>query len=383
MPAHIPELNPAVGLTPIHGDENRFDHPCWMGQIPGEPGTFLVCEHETGKVWRLATGTGGEKKTLWGDFRPEVRPGPATGLLGLAFHPRFRETRKYYIQHEIVVDGKIFARVSEKVASPDFARDSGEPSRTIMEFPCSTDVHTGGGITFGPDGFLYIGMGDTGPQGDPEGHGQDLRIPLGKMLRIDIDRQDQERQYAIPADNPFRWRADARPEIWALGFREPWRFSFDRVTGDLWVGDVGQDRIEEVDIVRPGENYGWNVYEGFGLFSSRRRSEGATYVPPVFAYDRRLGNSITGGHVYRGSSDSPFNGVYICADFTSRRVWGIKQKDRRLTDIWQLCVAPQSVASFACDEAGALYIVGYEGTIYRLDFAAAASARLLSPPPAK
>ena len=371
MPSQIPELRPPVALTPIHRPEHRFDHPCWIGQIPGEAGTFLVCEHETGRVWRLSVTNGGEEKTLWGDFRREVRPGGATGLLGLAFHPKFRENRKYYIQHQLVIGNRIAARVSEKLASLDLTRDSGQSSRTIIEFSCSTDVHSGGGIQFGPDGYLYIGMGDTGPQGDPQGHGQDLRTPLGKMLRIDVDHQDGGNAYAIPADNPFRSRAGARPEIWAYGFREPWRFSFDTLTGDLWVGDVGQDRIEEVEIVGAGENHGWNVYEGFDLFSTRFRSEGATYVSPVFAYNRRLGNSVTGGDVYRGTAESPFDGVYVCGDYTSKRVWGLKQKDRKLTSIWQLCTSPDEIASFGRDEAGTLYLVGYQGTIYRLDFGAA------------
>jgi glucose/arabinose dehydrogenase len=246
--------------------------------------------------------------------------------------------------------------------------DSGRASRTVLEFRCSTDVHTGGDIEFGPDGFLYVGLGDTGPQGDPEGHGQDLRVPLGKMLRVDVDRQEAGMAYAVPADNPFVSREGVRSEIWAYGFREPWRFSFDPLTGDLWVGDVGQDRIEEVDVVRRGENLGWNVYEGFDLFATRYRSEGAAYVPPVFAYNRRLGNSVTGGYVYRGSKESPFYGVYVCGDFTSRRVWGIKQAERKLTGIWQLCSSPEQIASFGCDEAGTLYLVGYEGTIYRMEF---------------
>jgi glucose/arabinose dehydrogenase len=371
MPSNIPQLDPPVGLIPIHAAESRFEHPCWVGQVPGATGTFLVCEHETGRVWRLTSGASRESKSLWGDFRREVRPGPATGLLGLTFHPRFRENRKYYIQHQIVVDGRIYARVSEKIAAPDLAHDSGQPSRTIIEFPCSTDVHSGGGIQFGPDGYLYIGMGDTGPQGDPEGHAQNLNSMLGKMLRIDVDHEDSSHTYAIPSDNPFRSQGGARPEIWAYGFREPWRFSFDLLTGDLWVGDVGQDRIEEVDIVRAGENFGWNVYEGFDLFSTRYRSERSAYMPPVFAYNRRLGNSITGGYVYRGERDSPFYGVYVCADFTSKRVWGLKQADRKLEGIWQLCTSPQEVASIGCDEAGTLYLVGYAGTIYRLDFSTA------------
>jgi putative heme-binding domain-containing protein len=369
MPSQISELRPPIMLTPIHRDGNRFEHPCWIGQMPGEAATFLICEHQTGRVWRLTTraGANGEPKTLWGDFRREVRPGGATGLLGLAFHPRFRENGKYYIQHQMLIDNRIVARVSEKRAAPDLTRDSGQSSRTIIEFPCSTDVHSGGGIGFGPDGYLYIGMGDTGPQGDPQGHGQDLRTPLGKMLRIDVDHEEGGQPYAIPQDNPFRAREGARPEIWAYGFREPWRFSFDTLTADLWIGDVGQDRIEEIGIVRRGENHGWNVYEGFEVFSTRYRTEGVTCVPPVFAYNRRLGNSITAGYVYRGAADSPFYGVYVCGDFTSKRVWGLKQTDRKLTEIRQLCLAPEEIASFGCDEAGMLYLVGYQGTIYRLE----------------
>jgi glucose/arabinose dehydrogenase len=352
---------------------------------------FLVCEHRTGRVWRLS----GDAKTLWGDFAGEIRGGEATGLLSLALHPRFRANRRYFIQHQVMVGGRLVARVSEKRAADDLRRDAGQPSRTILDIPCSTDVHTGGGIAFGPDGLLYIGMGDTGPQGDPNGHGQDLKTLRGKMLRIDVDRAENGAAYAIPPDNPFRSRGgdgDARSEIWAYGFREPWRFSFDARTGDLWVGDVGQDRIEEAGIVRAGENHGWNVYEGFDLFSTRYRSNAsgnsggngagdagdagdAACVPPVFAYNRRLGNSITGGHVYRGP-DTRFDGVYVCGDFTSKRVWGLTQSDRKLTAAWQLCESPQSIASFARDEAGHLYLVGYEGTIYRLDFASAAS-----PPP--
>jgi putative heme-binding domain-containing protein len=264
MPAHIAELRTPVRLTPIHSGEHRFQHPCWFGQIPGQRDGFLVLEHETGRVYRLVTGSGAaEIKSLWGDFRGEVRPGGATGLLGLALHPRFRENCKYYVQHQLVVGGQIHSRVSEKIASPDLTRDSGTPSRTIFDVACSTDVHSGGGIEFGPDGMLYIGMGDTGPQGDPGGHAQDLATSLGKMLRIDVDHGQSSASgpaYAIPQDNPFRDRRGVRPEIWAYGFREPWRFSFDSATGDLWVGDVGQDRIEEVDVVRRGENYGWNVY---------------------------------------------------------------------------------------------------------------------------
>src|SRR4051812_3665614 len=188
------------------------------------------------------------------------------------------------------------------------------------------------------------------------------------MLRIDVDRRDAGLAYAIPADNPFRGRTDARPEIWAVGFREPWRFSFDRATGDLWVGDVGQDRVGEVTMVRRGENHGWNVYEGFEAYSNRQRRPEITYVAPVFAYKRRYGNSITGGEVYRGDPTSSFYGVYVCGDYTSRRIWGVTQQDRVLKTIRQIGTSPESIASFATDERGNLYVVSYEGMVYQIDF---------------
>jgi glucose/arabinose dehydrogenase len=186
-----------------------------------------------------------------------------------------------------------------------------------------------------------------------------------------VDHADAGRPYTIPADNPFRGRADARPEIWAYGFREPWRFSFDSLTGDLWVGDVGQDRVEEVSIVRRGENHGWNVYEGFEPFSNRYRKEGCAYVPPVFAYKRKYGNSVTGGYVYRGDKRSSFYGVYICGDYTSHRIWGLKQKERTLQIVRQIGASPQGIASFGTDERGNIYLVGYEGMVYWLDFTVA------------
>jgi glucose/arabinose dehydrogenase len=211
-------------------------------------------------------------------------------------------------------------------------------------------------------------MGDTGPQQDPQGHGQDMQLFLGKILRVDVDHRDDGLPYAIPADNPFRGRTDARPEIWALGFREPWRFTFDSVAGDLWVGDVGQDRVEEAAIVRRGENHGWNVYEGFEPFSNRYRKEGGTYISPVFAYKRKYGNSVTGGYVYRGDKRSSFYGVYICGDYTSKRIFGVTQQNRVLKSVLQIGTSPQFIASFGTDEQGNIYVVGYEGMIYKLDF---------------
>jgi len=384
MPAEIVEITPPVVLRPFFDEALRFPHAfvrqpgdirsglVWFGQVPGAGNLFLAA-HQTGRIWLLEKGRTRDTKTLFVDVSADLfnERGP-NGLLGVAFHPQFPINRKYYLKHQVLEGGKIATTVVERRAAPDGRTDAGEPSRRLWKVESTTQDHSGGCIAFGPDGFLYIAMGDTGPQQDPQGHGQDLTTHLGKILRVDVDHAAGELAYAIPADNPFRDLPGVRPEIWAYGFREPWRFSFDRATGDLWVGDVGQDRVEEATIVRRGENHGWNVFEGFEPFSNRYRRDDVTYQPPVFAYRRKYGNSITGGYVYRGDKNSSFNGVYICADYTSRRLFGIRQQDRVLQVVRQIATAPQGVASFAEDEQGNLYVVGYEGMVYQLDFADAA-----------
>ena len=267
-----------------------------MVALPGTGGAFLVCEHEiparSGCSTRAAAASARRYSPT---VSAEIRRGPGRRTARHRAPPEVpREPPLLHPARAGWPTGSFTRSCSERIASPDLRTDSGRPSRAIIQFPCTTQDHVGGGIEFGPDGMLYIGMGDTGPQQDPQGHGQDLSLLLGKMLRIDVDRADAGKAYAIPADNPFVGVAGARPEIWAVGFREPWRFSFDPVTGDLWVGDVGQDRYEEVSIVRRGENHGWNVYEGFEPFSSRYRRPDATYVaarlrlhPPVRQLDHR------------------------------------------------------------------------------------------------
>jgi len=268
----------------------------------------------------------------------------------------------------LVQNGKFASIVFEGEASADLKSDSGKPLRPVLKMDAVTNVHYGGCLQFGPDGMLYIGMGDSGPQGDPEGHAQNMGLLLGKMLRIDVDHPDEGKAYSIPRDNPFVGRAGARPEIWAYGLREPWRFSFDLLTGDLWVGDVGQDLFEEVDIVRKGQNYGWNVYEGFEPYSNKYRREGETYVPPVFAWTRKYGASSTGGFVYRADPKSSFYGVYIFGDYQNSRLFALTQHDRVLAKVRQIAMSPQHAVSFGRDEYGELYLVGYEGTIYKIDF---------------
>jgi putative heme-binding domain-containing protein len=365
MPDRIPLLGEPVKLHPIHGPDLRFEHPVWIGAVPGEVGVFLVAEHDSGKVWRLSYGSR-HQKTLFLDTG--VHDPGARGLLELAFHPQFSRNRRFYVAKQIVKDSQFVSVVYEHEAAPDLATDSGHPGRLILAFEGPTNVNHAGSLLFGSDGYLYVAMGDSGPPEDPQGHGQDPKVLLGKILRIDVDHAGPGPAYSIPRDNPFVGQAAFRPEIWAYGLREPWRCTFDALTGELWVGDVGQDRYEEIDIVRPGENFGWNVYEGFEPFSNRYRNEDAHYVRPVFAYRRPFGVCVTGGYVYRGNPNSSFYGVYIFGDYESRRMFGLTQDNRILKEVRQVGTSPERIASFGQDAAGELFIVGYEGTVSKLDF---------------
>ncbi len=369
MPAVIGALSPPVALQPFHEAKLDFQHPVWMGSLAGVADTFLVVEHETGRIWRLHKSERGESKSIFAEMGQYTKG--TRGLLGVVLHPRFPENGKYYYAQHVIEEGRFVTVIAEREAGPEKTADSGRAARRLLTLEGTSNVHYGGGLAFGPDGFLYVGMGDSGPQEDPHGNGQNSGLLLGKMLRIDPDHPTIDRPYTIPADNPFLGQAGVRPEVWALGFREPWRFSFDPVTGDLWVGDVGQDRYEEIDLVRPGENYGWNVYEGFEPFSNQYRHTGAAYVAPVFAYGRRYGPSVTGGFVYRANPQSSFYGAYVFGDYESRRIWGMTQENRRLKTIRQIGIAPQRIVSFGTDLRGNIYVVGYEGMIYRIDFSPA------------
>jgi glucose/arabinose dehydrogenase len=290
------------------------------------------------------------------------------GLLGIVFHPHYIRNRRYFIVKHFVDDGHFSTHLLEGAAAQDLMHDSGQALRGVLKTENSSNVHYGGGLAFGPDGFLYMGMGDSGPQQDPNGNGQNMSVFLGKMLRIDVDHRENGKLYAIPKDNPLVGREGVRPEIWAYGFREPWRFSFDPLTNDLWVGDVGQDLFEEVDIVQRGKNYGWNVYEGFERFSNRYLREQENFTPPIFAYTRKYGVSVTGGYIYRGQAKSSFYGVYIFGDYETRRIFGMTQEKGQLKSIRQIGTSPQRIVSFGRDEAGEIYVVGYEGSISRIEF---------------
>lgn len=372
QPIEIPRLKQPIEFQAIHGPELAFENSVWCGALPGTARDLLVIEHQTARIWRLIRdGEHATRRELFLDLAKDVYYSGNQGLMCIAFHPQFAANRRYFLEHEVTEGNEVKTTIVERKASEDGLRDSGQPSRRLLEVIQPAYNHNGGCIAFGPDGMLYIAFGDGGPQRDPPGNSQNPRVFLGSMLRIDVDRRDEGKAYAIPPDNPFveahRREPAIHPETWAIGFREPWRFSFDPETGELYVGDVGQDKYEEVSIVKRGENHGWNVREAFAPFSDEYRREGETYVDPLFAYEHGLGFSVTGGYVYRGKLNPTFNGVYIFGDYNTRRVWGLKQSDGHLSKVVELGLAPRSIASFGVDQTGELYLVSYMGTIYRLD----------------
>lgn len=367
----IPRLAKPVEFRAIHSPELSFENAVWCGALPSTPNDLLVIEHQTSRIWRLVRDGQPLRRELFLDLSSDVYFSGNQGLMCIAFHPNYAANRRYFLEHEVQEGGEVKTTVVERRGSDDGLRDSGQPSRRLLDVVQPAYNHNGGCIAFGPDGMLYIAFGDGGPQRDPPGYSQNPREFLGSMLRIDVDRADPGLPYGIPADNPFhearRRDLAIRAETWAIGFREPWRYSFDPKTGELYVGDVGQDKFEEVSIVKRGENHGWNVREAFALFSDEYRRDGEKYVDPIFAYEHGLGFSVTGGHVYRGKANSSFEGVYIFGDYNTRRVWGLKQNNGTVSKVVEIGTAPKSVASFGIDQAGEIYLVGYMGTIYHIE----------------
>jgi hypothetical protein len=293
------------------------------------------------------------------------------GLLGLAFAPDYATSRAFYVDYTNVDGDTVIARY--RVAATDPRRAEPESAQVLLTIDQPADNHNGGHLAFGADGFLYVGMGDGGGGGDPNDNGQNRNSLLGKLLRIDVGGDGA---YAVPADNPFVGVAGTRPEIWALGLRNPWRFSFDRATGDLFVGDVGQNLYEEVDFVPSavggGQNFGWRRMEASHCFSPASGCNDGTLTLPILEYDHDRGCSVTGGFRYRGSAIRELVGSYLYSDFCDGRIWAATPDAGGHWQTEVLVDSSLAVVSFAEDEAGELYIVGYgdgrsaNGTLWRL-----------------
>ncbi len=304
------------------------------------------------------------------DVSALIESGGEKGLLGLAFHPSFRNNRRFFVNYTRRVGTQLQSVISEFSASipnPNQADALSERQLLIVNQPF--DNHNGGQLAFGPDGFLYIAFGDGGSAGDPLGNGQNLQTLLGKILRIDVNGAfSPGKQYAIPADNPFAL-GGGLPEIWAYGLRNPWRFSFDLTTGRLLAGDVGQANYEEVDLIVKGGNFGWNIMEGNHCYPPGSACNPAGLIPPIseYAHDAAGGTAVIGGFVYRGASFPRLAGDYVFGDLSSGHVWRLREVSAGSWQQTLLLTHNLTVSAFARDVAGELYLVDYvNGSVLKI-----------------
>ncbi|HYC58880.1 MAG TPA: PQQ-dependent sugar dehydrogenase [Thermoanaerobaculia bacterium] len=308
------------------------------------------------------------------DVRHLVTSNGEQGLLSIAFHPDYAANGLFYVNYTNLAGHTVIARYSVSPQNPNRANASSAVPILTINQPFAN--HNGGQLQFGKDGYLYIGMGDGGSGGDPDNRAQNLGDLLGKMLRIDVNSGSP---YAIPPSNPFVGQTGARPEIWSLGLRNPWRFSFDRFTGDLWTADVGQGQWEEINFQPAtsigGENYGWRRMEGTHCFNPSTNCNTGNLVLPVIEYNHNVGCSVTGGYVYRGSRYPRLNGTYLYGDFCSGRIWGGTRNANGTVTVRDLLDAPFNISTFGEDANGEVYVGDYgNGILYRIT-----DARPLSP----
>ncbi|TXT55418.1 MAG: putative glucose sorbosone dehydrogenase [Candidatus Thorarchaeota archaeon] len=339
-----------------------------LGLVSPDDGTnriFVVTK--PGEIYVFDNDPNIQSATLFLDIKGKVNDvGGEEGLLGLAFHPNFSENGYFFVDY--TADSPRRTVIERYTVSED---DSNQADATsgyvILEVDQPYANHNGGQIGFGPDGYLYIALGDGGSGGDPEGHGQDRTTLLGAILRIDIDNTDAGLEYGIPDTNPFVDNTEGyREEIYAYGLRNPWRFSWDSETDAMWAADVGQGEVEEIDIIESGNNYGWNIMEGDQCYEPDTGCDTTGLSMPIWTYNHDVGSSITGGYVYRGSTYDNLVGKYIYGDFGSGKIWALDYDESSETNNEELFDTTYQISSFGVDSTNELYVVDFSGEIYIL-----------------
>ncbi len=356
-----------VTLTPLV--EAKLESPTLLTHAGDGTGTLYVLE-QPGRIRIIRGGSLAPRPFL--DVGDRVLAGGERGLLGLAFHPDYRRNGRFFVNYTRKPDGGTVLAEYRRNGDGDRA---GRDEKVLLVVPQPYANHNGGMLAFGPDGYLYVGLGDGGAGGDPQNRAQNPDELLGKILRIDVNR---DVPYAIPDDNPYA-RGGGRPEIYASGFRNPWRLSFDRTTGALWAADVGQHRWEEIDVVWRGGNYGWKIMEGNHCFEPAESCRRGGLIPPVAEYARQSPRcAVIGGHVYRGAAMPALVGTYVFGDFCSGEILGVPASNYdRMTSPASPAVLGQTEfnpSAFGEDERGELYIVDHRGGgVYRLTAGSPAS----------
>ncbi|HET8967041.1 MAG TPA: PQQ-dependent sugar dehydrogenase [Candidatus Acidoferrum sp.] len=368
-PPTPPPVPATFDLIPV---ASGFSNPLDVQQPKDSSGRLFVVE-QGGHIQIIESdGTRAGSPFLDVSTRTGFTSGGETGLLGMAFHPLYAQNRRFFVNYTRTISGQLQSVIAEFTASssdPNFADANGENILFTVNQPFSN--HKGGGLAFASDGFLYISLGDGGSGGDPNCNGQNINVLLGKILRIDVDAPHSAGlNYAIPATNPFVGQ-NARGEIWLYGLRNPFRFSFDTANGNLWIGDVGQNAYEEVDMLTPqqgGANLGWNLREGTHPFSTACTQTGNSLTDPVFDYDRSEGDeTVIGGHVYHGSKAPALVGIYVFGDFISGRIWSLQQSGQTFSRSNVTTTSGGDLAAIGEDQSGELYAVRYSsGVIARI-----------------
>ncbi|MES2995459.1 MAG: PQQ-dependent sugar dehydrogenase [Verrucomicrobiota bacterium] len=370
-------ISPSLAGVAVKLVASGFERPLWAGMPRDTRGKLWVME-QAGTVYIIDLTTGGKRSDRpFLDLRGKVRrKGNEEGLLGLAFAPDFTTSGRFYVNY---TDDNRNTRIV-RFTSRDKRTTDPATAETVLEYPSEFENHNGGWIEFGPDGMLYIGNGDGGGGNDPRNRSQDPDSLLGKILRIDVS---PAKGYKIPTDNPFVGKTGAKPEIWASGVRNPWRNSFDRQTGDFWMGDVGQHHWEEINFMPAGKgagaNYGWRLREGNVATPAKGvggKAPGGA-IEPVYVYKHGMnateGLSVTGGFVYRGKAIPELRGRYVFADYQNPRVWSFRLRNGKAGDFKDHTGALQPkggrinlISSFAEDNDGELFIIDHTGPIYQM-----------------
>ncbi len=371
---------PNLDLRPLWPNL-AVQRPVWFAALPDGSGRKVVVE-QRGRVLLLPAQPDATNAPVFLDLT-DRHPYTSNeeGLLGLAFHPQFAANGRCFVHYTQTNPARRSVVSEFRMSKADPTQADPASERVLIDQAQPFSNHKGGGILFGPDGFLYVSFGDGGSANDPKENGQNLKTLLGKIIRLDVNTSSSLLPYGIPRDNPFANKGGGvRGEIWAYGLRNVWRFSFDRETGQCWAGDVGQNKFEEVNLIVRGGNYGWNWREGFHDFKTNGLPPAdARFIPPIIEYPHlaiydpksthRPGLSITGGYVYRGTKLPALRGCYVYADFAAGTIWALRRDGNgRVVEQGVLYATPKgaaarSVASFGEDNDGELCVLVFEGTV--------------------